>query len=510
VTCSTVWQTEDGAERRCPRPVAADHDRCVFHLTPQERAAADITSATLRSAFLADVDADDPARREYVDVHLAELDLSALVVDGSDVGPLTFRDVTVDGTLDLSGTVVRHPVDFRACRIGRLDATAATFEMDLTVDDTRFGSESEQATCLLARRGSFERSLRISDARFDGGVEFAACDVSGWLDFDGGTVAGPAHFPNLSFGTVQFVATTFESGAEFVGATGDRALFDRVRLDGIGDPLDLSEGTFGLLRVAPEGEFRCDLGAATVSAGRLDQPPDAVARYDLTDATVGDVDVDCEPDTFDRYRFYRTEFDGFPFAAYRAVLRANRWRLHEYVGTPAEADSTEGLELTYLEAKQGASGTGDSETASMFFVRELRYRRRRYGAHARATEHSPAHRVEAAMRWVTNAFLDTVAGYGERPQRTLAIALAVVVTSALAYPAAGGLVTENVVVNYGTHGLRAALDGLYFSVVTFATLGLGDVHPAGDIGRFIAASEGLAGAFLTAVFVFSLGRRVTR
>jgi hypothetical protein len=54
------------------------------------------------------------------------------------------------------------------------------------------------------------------------------------------------------------------------------------------------------------------------------------------------------------------------------------------------------------------------------------------------------------------------------------------------------------------------MDGLYFSVVTFATLGLGDVHPAGDLGRFIAASEGLAGAFLTAVFVFSLGRRVTR
>jgi len=510
VTCCTVWDTADESEQRCPRPTVADHDRCVFHLTPEERAAADITSATLRAAFLADLDADDPARREYADVHLDELDLSALVVDGSDVGRLTFRDVTVDGTLDLSGAVVRHPIDFSACRIGRLDATAATFEMEFTVDDTAFGSESEQATCLLARRGSFERSLRISDARFDGGVEFAACDVSGWLDFDGVTVAGPAHFPNLSFGTAQFVSTTFERGTEFVGATGDRALFTRVRLDGSGDSLDLSEGTFGLLRVSPEEEFRCNLRDATVSAGRLDQPGDAVARYDLTDATVGDVDVDCEPDTFDRYRFYRTQFDGFPFAAYRAVLRANRWRLHEYVGTHVGADSTEGLELTYLEAKQGASGTGDSETASMFFVRELRHRRRRYGAHARAVEYSLTHRVEAAMRWITNGFLDTVAGYGERPQRTLAIALAVIVTSAFAYPAAGGLVTENEVVSYGTHGLRAALDGLYFSIVTFATLGLGDVHPAGDIGRFIAASEGLAGAFLTAVFVFSLGRRVTR
>jgi hypothetical protein len=146
----------------------------------------------------------------------------------------------------------------------------------------------------------------------------------------------------------------------------------------------------------------------------------------------------------------------------------------------------------------------------MFFVRELRYRRRRYAAHVRAAEHSLAHRVDAALRWVTNGFLDLVAGYGERPQRTLALSLAVMVSSALAYPATGGLVTGDTVVRNSSHGPAAMLDGLYFSVVTFATLGLGDVHPAGDIGRLLAASEGLAGAFLTAVFVFSLGRRVTR
>ena len=490
--------------------MTADHDRCVFHLTPQERAAADVTSSTLRTAFLADVDADDPARREYVDIHFSELDLSALVVDGSDVDRITFCDVTVDGTLDLSGAVVRHPVHITDCQISQLDTTAATFEMDVTIDETVFGTRAEPSTCFRARRGSFERGVQISNARFDGSVEFAACEISGWMDLDDVIVTGSAHFPNLAFGTVQFVSTTFENGGEFVGATGDSAIFDRVRIDSTEDTLDLSEGTMDLLRVRPESDFTCRLEDATVSEGRLDQPADSVARYDLTDATIGDVDLDCEPDTFDRYRFYRTRFDGFPFASYREVLRANRWHLHEYVGSSAEANSTEGLEHTYLEAKQGATGTGDSETASMFFVRELRYRRRRYAAHVRAAEHSLAHRVDAALRWVTNGFLDLVAGYGERPQRTLALSLAVMVSSALTYPATGGLVTGDTVVRYSSHGPAAMLDGLYFSVVTFATLGLGDVHPAGDIGRLLAASEGLAGAFLTAVFVFSLGRRVTR
>lgn len=500
----------DGSERRCQRPATDGCDRCVFHLSPEERTDAGVTPSTLRTAFLADVDAEDPARREYVDAHLGQLDLSALVIDGSDVGPITFRAVTVDGTLDLSGAVVRHPLHIEDCNFSQLDTTASTFEMDVTIDDTVLGGPSEPSTCLRARRASFQRGVQLSAVQFDGSIEFAACDVSGWLSFDDVVVAGPAHFPNLTFDTVQFVSTSFEDGAEFVSADGGRAIFENIRLNDADNTLDLSDGTFDLLRVHPSSGLTCQIKDANVSAGRLDQPDDAVACYDLTDATVGDVDLDCEPATFDRYRFYRTRFDGFPFASYRAVLRANRWRLHEYVGTPAVADDIEGLEHTYLEGKQGATGTGDSETASMFFVRELRYRRRRYAAHARAVEHSLTHRTDAAVRWATNGFLDIVAGYGERPQRTLALALAVILSSALAYPAAGGLVAGEEIIRYNTHGLSAAFDGLYFSVVTFATLGLGDVHPAGDIGRFIAASEGLAGAFLTAVFVFSLGRRVTR
>lgn len=128
---------------------------------------------------------------------------------------------------------------------------------------------------------------------------------------------------------------------------------------------------------------------------------------------------------------------GFPFASYRAVLQANRWHLHEYVGTLRRRTAPRDWN-TRIWKRNGASGTGDNETASMFFIRELRYRRRRYAAHAGATNHSIAHRADAALGWATNRFLALIAGYSERPQRTLALALAVIVSSALAYPVAGG------------------------------------------------------------------------
>jgi hypothetical protein len=509
VTECTYRYNVDGTERACTRPATDGHDQCVFHLTPAERDDAGIDTAALREAFLADFDSDDTTRRTYVDVQLRALDLSELVVDGHDVGPLTFRNVSIDGSLDLSGSIFRHPVVVAESGIGRLDASDASFEMDVTVEDSTLGASSDRATCMRAKRAAFERSLRVRQTRFAGSVEFAASRFEGWLNVDGVTVEGRAHFPRVSARTMQFSATTLESGAEFTGADAETASFDGVSVPD-GSRLDLSETRYSLLRVDPQGGLTCLLEAADVAAGRLAQPTDAVAHYDLTDATVGDLDLDCDPERFDRYRIYRTRFDGFPFASYRAILRSNGWRLHEYSGDPAVETETEGLERTYLEAKEGASGIGDSESASMFFLRELRYRRRRYADHATDSTQSTPHRVDAVLRWLMNGFFDVVAGYGERPQRTVSLSAAVILGSALTYPATAGLSTGSDVVRYATHGPSAALDGLYFSVVTFATLGLGDVHPAGDLGRFLAASEGLAGALLTAIFVFSLGRRVTR
>ena len=496
-----------GDKRTCPRPTVDGHEKCVFHLRPKERTGADVTGADLRAAVVDDFDSDDPSRRDYVDVHLTEIDLSALVVDGDDVDHLTFRDVTVEGTLNLTSAVVRHPITIEDAEIGRLVADRASFEMEVTVEGTTIGT-SDCSAVFRARRGSFARSLRIAATRFEGGIDLAACQVDGWLSFDDTMIVDEAHFPNLAVGTAQFVSTIFEPGAEFAGATAELAAFERVETgDGT---LDLAEGRFEELRVRPAGDLQCRLVEAVVSTGRFDQPDDGVAAYDLTDATVGDVDIDCDADSFDRYRFYRTGFDGFPFPSYHSVLRDAQWCIHDYVHEPAEPVTVEGLEQTYLEAKQGAADIGDSETGSVFFIRELRYRRRRYAAHARAAEHAASHRFDAAARWVTNGFLDVIAGYGERPQRTAALSLAVILGCALLFPAVGGLATGSEVLSYATHGPAAAVDSLYFSIVTFATLGLGDVRPVGTLGRFIAASEGLVGAFLTAVFVFSLGRRVTR
>lgn len=121
----------------------------------------------------------------------------------------------------------------------------------------------------------------------------------------------------------------------------------------------------------------------------------------------------------------------------------------------------------------------------------MRYRRRRYATHARDSTRPTGHRVDAAVRWVTSAFLNLVSGYGERPQRPVLASVAVILGSAFVYPAVGGL-----------------RDGE--TVVTLATLGYGDLEPTGTLAHTFAGVEAPSGAFLVALFVFALGRQAVR
>jgi hypothetical protein len=103
-------------------------------------------------------------------------------------------------------------------------------------------------------------------------------------------------------------------------------------------------------------------------------------------------------------------------------------------------------------------------------------------------------------------------GYGERPNRVLVAGAVIILLCGLFYssPAA------HLAFQYGIHDSLKSdqlgfLDGLYYSTITFTTLGFGDIYPAVDaLTRIVTMLESMAGACLMALFVVTLSKRFSR
>ena len=103
-------------------------------------------------------------------------------------------------------------------------------------------------------------------------------------------------------------------------------------------------------------------------------------------------------------------------------------------------------------------------------------------------------RIELMLFWL-------VSGFGLRPQRVLGLAAALITLFAVYYWATAG-------VRPSKPGVPADfLDCLYFSGITFATVGFGDFLPVTH-ARFAAMLEGVSGAFTMGFFVVVLSNRL--
>lgn len=123
------------------------------------------------------------------------------------------------------------------------------------------------------------------------------------------------------------------------------------------------------------------------------------------------------------------------------------------------------------------------------------------------------------VRALTLAGSHWIMRYGTSPWRVVVSSLLLILICALLYPLTGGIQRVGVdeVITYTLADPSEAsigtlvsvfLESLYFSIVTFATLGYGDLQPIGTWARLLAGFESLSGSLLMALLVFVLTRSV--
>ncbi len=100
-------------------------------------------------------------------------------------------------------------------------------------------------------------------------------------------------------------------------------------------------------------------------------------------------------------------------------------------------------------------------------------------------------------------------GYGERPIRVLMASAIIIFLCGIFYSSSFAEVEWRGQLYQESLGW---IDGMYFSTITFTTLGFGDMFPrhGHTLTKIIAMAEALAGACLMALFVVSLSKRYSR
>jgi uncharacterized protein YjbI with pentapeptide repeats len=149
------------------------------------------------------------------------------------------------------------------------------------------------------------------------------------------------------------------------------------------------------------------------------------------------------------------------------------------------------LETIYRNLKQNMQNHGDYSTAGELYYREMEMRRK------------GATRIRERAGLGVYKYL---AGYGERYWNTAIVSTFIVSLFAILYGALDCL-------HYSVENpslQQKIIDVIYFSFVTFTTLGLGDIAPATTLGKVLICIEAVIGAFMIAVFVVVFVRKMAR
>lgn len=147
--------------------------------------------------------------------------------------------------------------------------------------------------------------------------------------------------------------------------------------------------------------------------------------------------------------------------------------------------------------------------------RALRYRLRSAWLHLRLFLGLVPPGAQKAMagelrrfRWARNWLYELLTGYGERPQMPVLWGAVTILAFTLVFAGAGNIPTGDPSLNpEPTHSFVAALT---HSVASFATIGFNTLEPVGWGARLLTAVESMFGIGFFALFIYTLGNRMSR
>ena len=284
MTCRYEFDPEaheaTSVERRwsCPHEQHPTSDYCPFHMPPDERAAADISTANLTESLIGKLKDNTESTRAFIGAHLPRLDLDYIDIESDDQHPVDLRHTTIPGGISVLHGRFEEQLDLRHSTVGGLVADNCTFENGVLCTGTRFtdtvdcfeatvtGDDTEFTEAVFTRQAIFDEvefandvsftdavfnaeasfegtqfygrsnetgdNTTFSGAVFDGDVSFLYATFE-YIEFKDVSFDGDANFEKVdASGTVVFTGSTFAGAADFDEVTfGRDVLFDDTHFD---------------------------------------------------------------------------------------------------------------------------------------------------------------------------------------------------------------------------------------------------------------------------------------
>ena len=214
----------------------------------------------------------------------------------------------------------------------------------------------------------------------------------------------------------------------------------------------------------------------------------------------------------DQIRVYGADLENISFVKcnWSKLLYEERHRELIEKSLKKDEDSLKELQKIYRDLKWNMQRHGDYSQAGEFFFREMEIKRK----HSRLF----------GLEWWKQNLLLISCGYGERPLRIIEMSVLIVILGATIFFFCGvARVSVDLSPEENPYEINYSLDSLaltktavvdffycmYCSVVTFTTLGYGDIQPLG-YSHVFASLESFIGAFFIALFVLVFGKKMMR
>jgi uncharacterized protein YjbI with pentapeptide repeats len=141
-------------------------------------------------------------------------------------------------------------------------------------------------------------------------------------------------------------------------------------------------------------------------------------------------------------------------------------------------------------------------TLKQYFIDSGRYREASWASFKEKTMEKLWLRKNKNLTYIPMALMGLLSGYGEKPNRVILSSAAIIFIYSIIYYYLNAVATLSAV------NKSSIWDYIYYSIVTFTTLGYGDLVPKAHTGyRLLAGSEAFIGAFMIGLFVFTLSRK---